>query len=242
MTQLFSESGDLSNVEITAPTLQGLFVPSIDKSLSDNSLGIVTPWGSGATTRSYTDYGTSLATSSSESYLNDLSSSLIGGESIQYDIGGLVGPQGKRGPQGLAGVTTIQQVVIGGLGDLSSTLAQFEAWNAAEDTIPYGATEHVQWEEAWTKLDVYDIATWNDAAIAQDGSFMLLASDSGIHVSTDTGAAWALETPSAEGFRCVGVSDASGNAVALGEDGRDYGTYWKSADYGDNWTSVTIST
>ncbi len=243
MPQLFQESGDLSSVEVVAPTLRGLFVPSIDKTLYDNSLGLVTPWGSGPTARSYLDYGTSVASSSYDSLLNDLNSAFLGGGSIKYDIGGLAGPQGPRGPQGPPGITTIQQVVVGATGDLSSILKQLEGWDAAEDTLPYGAAEHIVWEEAWTKMDVAAISSWNDAAIDHDGSFMLVASDAGIHVSTDIGATWAFETVSpAEGFLSVGISDASGNAVALGKATRNYGTYWKSENSGETWAKVTIST
>lgn len=242
MAQLYQESGDLSGISVSSPTLQGLFVPSIDKSLYGNGLGLVTPWGSGSTARGYTDYGTSEASSSYDSFLNDLSNSLLGsGKSLSYDIGGLSGPQGPAGPQGPPGITTIQQVMIGAMGDLSSVLAQLELWNAAEDTIPYGASSHIEWEEAWVKMDIAAVRTWNDAAIDEDGSFMLLASDAGLYVSTDTGDTWALEVVSpAEGFSCVGVSDASGNAIALGSTSKTDGTLWISSNYGSSWSEVTV--
>lgn len=242
MTQLYKESGDLSGISVSSPALQGLFVPSIDKSLYGNGLGLVTPWGSGATARGYTAYGTSEASSSYDSLLNDLGTSLMGGgKSLSYDIGGLTGPQGPAGPQGPPGITTIQQVVIGGATDPSSILAQLELWNAAEDTIPYGATSHTEWEEGWTKMDVAGVRTWNDAAISEDGSFMLLAFDAGLYISVDSGDTWTLSEPSAGSFIGAAVSDTDGNAVALEEEGADYGKVWVSGDYGETWMEITLA-
>jgi hypothetical protein len=90
-------------------------------------------------------------------------------------------------------------------------------------------------------MDVADVRTWNDAAIDEDGSFMLLASDSGIHVSSDSGGTWSTEVPTAEGFSYVGVSDADGNAVALGDVGYEYGKLLVSIDYGASWSEVTLA-
>jgi hypothetical protein len=241
MAQLFQESGDTSNVESASPTLWGEFVAGIDNPMQTDGLGLVTPWGSGATARAYLEYGINVPQSPDDTLLQSLGAASGSGALFTYSVNGVVGPQGEMGPQGPPGITTIQTILYPVTsGDLGSVLKQLEAWNAAEDTIPYGATSHIEWEERWVKMDVAAIRTWNDAAVDEDGSFMLIASDSGIHVSTDSGVTWALKTPTDEDFLFVDVSDASGNAVALGDTGKSNGELWVSSNYGANWTKVTI--
>ena len=240
MAQLFSESGSVSNISVNSPTLSGSFVPGIDNAGASGGLGLVNPWGSGATTKNYSTYYTSDSDSALLGALT-ASTSSIGG-TFSYDIEGIQGEQGPMGPQGEPGITTIQQIIVGASGDSSSIIATLEAWNAAEDTIPYGAESHIEWEEGWTKMDVAGVRTWNDAAIDEDGSFMLLASDSGLYISVDSGDTWTLSEPSAGSFIGAAVSDTDGNAVALEEDGADYGKFWKSENSGSTWTEITLST
>jgi hypothetical protein len=240
MSQIFQNSGDQTSAEAVSPTLRGLYLAGIDNPMQADGLGIVIPWGSGATARAYLEYGINDPQSPDDTFLQGLG--MATGTPLAFTLDGLTGPQGEMGPQGPPGITTIQSILFPVTsGDLSSVLKQLEAWNAAEDTIPYGSSSHIEWEERWVKLDIAAIRTWNDIAIDEDGSFLLIASDSGIHVSTDSGDNWTTRTPEAVEFECVGVSDATGNAVALDGTNKADGIYWKSTDSGANWSQVTVS-
>lgn len=244
MSELFANSGQPSSAALSAPSLMGLFVPGIDNPNMVDGLGLYTPWGGGGTYRKYSDYGLSDDSTPQGTQLRDLGNSLFSaGGNPAYNFEGIAGPTGPPGPQGPPGRVTVQQILFPvGSAQYGSVLNQLQNWNAAEDTLPYGGTSHVEWNETWTKLSVATIKTWNEIATDEDGSFILIASDSGIYVSTNSGSTWALKTPFSEHFLDVGVSDASGNAVALGENDSDYGKIWKSADYGANWTGIVIST
>jgi len=113
LATVFSTSGENSdNIVVPAPQLQGLFVPGIDNSLATDGFGIVTPWGGGSTTRRYGDYGISGDVSSQNTQLYDLASSLIpaGGNGINYNLEGFVGPQGPPGPSGPQGIPGIMGI------------------------------------------------------------------------------------------------------------------------------------
>lgn len=244
MAEFFSESGQSEDVAVNAPALQGIFIPGIDNPQQSDGLGITTGWGSGATERRYQDYGPSPAEGASDTQLRDLSDSLINpaGE-VAYNLEGLVGPQGPPGPAGPAGITTIQQVAFPfnvGVSDVGNLLNQLKTWDAEADTIVYGGSSHVQWYEGWIPLPVASYNSWNDVAIDHDGSFILIASDEGIFRTSDSGDNWTQETPDSEDFLYVSCSDASGNAVALGEDSKDDGKVWVSSDYGDSWSQKTV--
>jgi hypothetical protein len=250
MAELIPDSGSSEDVALSPPNLQGQYIPAIDQQIVTDGFGLVTPLGGGSSVRVYDSYGISESKSAEGTQLNDMSSyfSAAGGGEVTYNLEGLVGPQGVAGAAGLPGMPGkdgrdgkdgTNNVVIGLIG-LGSSLEQIENWDAAEDTIIYGGATHTVWYEPWVSMPVYNIKTWNDAAIDEDGSFVIIASDSGIHVSTDTGSSWSLKTPDSEDFIQVSISDASGNAVVLGEDSKDEGKIWVSSDYGANWSQVTV--
>lgn len=234
--------GDLS---VNPPAMRGVFVPGIDNPNMANGFGLYTPLGGGSTSRKYEAYGSSVESSRVDTQLSDISGSMFGwgADGITYNGAGADGAVGPMGPQGPPGLVTIQQVLypIGSM-EYDDMLAQLINWGATTDTITYGGDTHIEWNETWTKMNVYATRAWNGAAVNEDGTFMLIASDSGIHVSVDSGENWSVDTPAEEDFLCVGVEADGGNAVALGEDNRVNGSFWKTANHGALWTEVTIST
>jgi len=242
MGVVFADTGQSSDVGLGSPTLQGIYLPGIDNPDLADGLGIYTPWGGGSTARKYGDYGPS----EGDTQLRDLNNGLFSsaGQGVSYNIEGLTGPQGPPGPAGPPGQVTIQQLLYPvGSADLSSLLLQLQAQSGVTDTLTYGAATHIEWNETWVPMPVAATKTWNDFALNHDGSFMLIASDLGLYVSTNTGSSWAAKTVSpAEGFLMGNVSDASGNAVSLGETSRVDGKFWASSNYGSTWAQVVLST
>lgn len=245
MAEFFVESGQSEDVALNEPALQGVFIPGLDNPLQSDGLGVVVGWGSGPTSRVYGGYGPSTAEGYGDTQLRDLADSIISpAGQVSYNLEGLTGPQGPPGPQGPAGVTTIQQVLFPfntGVANVGNLLDQLKNWDAAADTLVYGGSTHVVWYEPWLPMPIDSYSSWNEAAIDHDGSFMLVASDDGIFVSTDTGANWAKKTPDTEDFTQASISDAGATAVVLGEDSRDYGKIWTSSDSGANWSQVSLA-
>lgn len=250
MAELFVNSGQSENVGIAAPALRGNYIAGIDIPNMQNGLGLTTPWGSGNTLRTY-QVGDSVSEFSAEAtQLRDLSNIFASqSDPVSYDIGGFTGPQGPPGPPGpagLSGVTTVQQVYLPfniGVASYETVLEQLVDWGATgdmEDTLPYGGANHIEWDEPWHPMPIAAISDWNDSALDEDGSFMLVGYDGGMYVSTDSGSNWTQEIPEAVNFQDVWVSDASGSAIALDDTNADDGKIWTSTDYGANWSQVSL--
>jgi hypothetical protein len=246
MAELFGQSGSMEDLAVAPPQMLDLFVPGIDNPAMIDGLGIVTPWGSGTTLRKSDVYGPSSSSDANSTLLNDLSStSARGGGNISYNFEGLVGPQGEAGAPGPPGAVTIQQLFIPfpvGNFDVETTLKQLTNWGAAPNTMIYGGASHIEWNDPWIPMPIANIKSWNESAIDEDGSFMLVASDYGIFVSVNSGEDWSLKTPGSESTLCVSCAASNGRAVAVGEESGDYGKIWTSSDFGSNWSEITIST
>ena len=239
MAEVFSSTSSEGNGTIY-PVISGDYVPALDDPRFEDGLRIVNLWGGGATARVAGDTGdVSLLTGSQQPGVPQIS-----GNSLTYNIEGVVGPQGDKGPKGDPGsITSItQQVFVPyGTSDLADTLEQIRDTWANEDTLLYSESVEVWWDRPWDHMPIAAITSWNDAAIDLDGSFMLVVSDAGIYVSTDTGGSWAAKTPDTEDFLKVSCSSSSGKAVVLGEESLDYGKIWVSSDAGANWSEVSLS-
>jgi len=242
MAEVFSSTSSEGNGTIY-PVISGDYVPALDDFSFEGSLGVVDLWGGGATARVTGDAGDVSLVSGSQQPV----APQITGNSITYNIEGIVGPQGAQGPKGDPGsITTLKQQVFVPYGDadLADVLIQIrDTWgagNGSAETILYSESVEVWWDRPWDHMPIAAITSWNDAAIDLDGSFMLVVSDAGIYVSIDTGGSWAAKTPDTEDFLQVSCSSSSGRAVVLGEESLDYGKIWVSSDAGANWSQVSL--
>lgn len=246
MPEFFGDSGQLSDVGVSSPNLDGIYLPGIDAPDASDGLGVVIPWGSGSTTRTYTDYGPSSGSSSSNTQLSDLASYMSsGGNEITYNLEGLVGPQGPAGPpgpqgtQGLPGTPYINSEFVTGLNETLDLIAS--TWETTE-TLLYADDIFVYWERTWQKLNVDSgVNAWNEIDLDEDGSFIIIAADDGIFVSTDSGDTWAEKNPDTEDFIAASCSASAGKAIVLGSESRSLGSIWVTSNYGVNWSTVTIS-
>lgn len=97
MADVFTQSGDLTNVGTPAPVLQGAYIPAIDNPELLDGFGMVIPWGGGNTTRRI-DYGLPSEPSPANRLMD-----LWPTNDITYKFAGLDGPQGPPGPPGPRG-------------------------------------------------------------------------------------------------------------------------------------------
>jgi len=245
MSELFANSGqNANNMAVAAPFLDGDFVAGIDNPTATDGFGLVIPLGGGTTTRRYSDYGISSAEATSEqSQLSDLSSFVATGDNIVYNLEGLLGPQGEKGDKGDPGQIIIQN--IGSTNYLTSIdeIVQeiINNWTTS-DTIIYTSGSSVYWNSAWEKMSIdAAVKDWNASSIDEDGSFMIIAADEGVYVSTDTGETWNKKVPNSETFLDISCSDDNGKAIALGGTSKSDGSIWITSDYGVNWTEKTVS-
>lgn len=245
MSELFANSGqNANNMAVAAPFLDGDFVAGIDNPTATDGFGLVIPLGGGTTTRRYSDYGISSAEATSEqSQLNDLSSFVATGDNIVYNLEGLLGPQGEKGDKGDPGQIIIQN--IGSTNYLTSIdeIVQeiINNWTTS-DTIIYTSGSSVYWNSAWEKMSIdAAVKNWNESDIDEDGSFMIIAANEGIYVSTDTGDTWDKKNPTVEEFEKISCSENGNKVVGLGNVGKTLATILVSPDYGENWSEVTIT-
>jgi len=246
MPELFGVSGESEDLGISSPNLTGDFIAGIDQPQSGDGLGITIPWGGGATARTYQEYGPSTIASGNDRLLSDISNySLSGGTNLTYNLEGLIGPQGPPGPpgaQGLQGVPGTSFANSNFLASLKSTLEYIANEWTNSDTILYADSTDIYWEKTWEKLDVDGtVNSWNEIDMDEDGSFVIIAADAGIFVSTDSGDTWAEKNPDTEDFIAASCSASAGKAVVLGDDNRINGKLWATTDYGANWAEITIS-
>ncbi len=96
-----------NNTSITSPPLSAEVYPSIDRP-QINGLGITVPWGAGTVLQAKTSGGSGVSTAPS-SEIDELKNLILsrpagGGESIVYNVEGIVGPPGIPGPPGPMGL------------------------------------------------------------------------------------------------------------------------------------------
>lgn len=243
MGETFVHSGENSDsVSAPTPRLQGFFIPGIDVPDIQDGFGLITPLGGGATARRYTQYGISDIISAQETQLHDLTISPAEGQT--FNLEGLIGPQGIPGPPGAPGIT---QIIIGGgnsnfLTTLSDNLGQITDLGTAANRLLYTSAYATTYNFVWTKTDIdAAINSWNDSGINTDGSFLIIAADDGIYVSTDDGDSWDKYNPDSDTYEQTNCESSGGDAVALGTSGKDRGAFLITSDYGVNWTEITVT-
>jgi len=246
MADVFSTSGeDSDNAVVPTPQLQGLFIPGIDNSLAVDGFGIVTPWGGGGTVRKYGDYGISGDISRESTQLNDLIINLAEGGGLGYGVQGDKGPQGIRGPQGLPGITSIMGLNLplnsNFLTVLPHNLGLINDLGTAANKLVYTSDYTAYRNFVWEKTSIAAIKTWNDSGINTDASFLIIAGDAGIYISTDGGDSWSKKNPDSDTYEQSNCESSGGDAVVLGTDGRNRGAILTTTNYGANWTEKTVT-
>ena len=242
MGEIFVHSGEDSD-SIVAPTpqLQGIFLPGIDTPDIQDGFGLITPLGGGATSRQYTQYGISNTISSQETQLNDLTMTPVGNQTFNFE--GLIGPQGIPGLPGAPGITQIVYTSNSNfLTALPHNIDLINDLGTAVDQLIYTSAYGTTYNFVWTKTDIdAAINSWNDSGINTDASFLIIAADAGIYVSTDDGDTWNKYNPDSDTYEQTNCEASGGNAVVLGTSGKDRGAILVSSDSGVNWTEKTVT-
>ena len=249
MSEVFTNSGESSNITAgPPPNLQGLFLPGIDNSQFVDGFGIVTPWGGGATSRKYRDYGISTEISNQDTQLRDLASSLIPAGGGGFDFGEIEGEPGPRGFPGRDGIDGIIHIMGLNLPQNSNFVAALphnldliNALGTASNKLIYTSAYTAYRNFVWTNSPIAAVSSWNDSDINDDASFLIIAGDAGIYISTDDGDSWGTDTPDDDTYIQTSCASASGEAVVLGNTYRENGTIWVTDDYGVNWTEKTVT-
>lgn len=242
MAEVFVHSGeDSDGVAAPAPRLQGIFVPGIDAPDIQDGFGLITPLGGGATTRQYTQYGVSNIISAQETQLHDLSIAPAEGQTFNFE--GLIGPQGIPGPPGAPGIIQIIYTPNSNfLTALPDNIDQINQLGTAADRLIYTSAYTATRNFVWTKTDIDSVVnSWNDSDINTDGSFLIVAADAGIYVSTDNGDTWNKYNPDSDTYEQTSCEASGGDAVTLGTSGKDRGAILVTSDYGVNWTEKTVT-
>ena len=251
MSEAFTTSGESSDITAgPAPQLQGLFIPGIDNSQFVDGFGMVTPWGGGSTTRRYGDYGISAEVSQQSTQLNDLATGFIPGGAT-YNLEGFVGPQGPVGPPGPPGLPGIGLTSLpfgyvlpinsNYFVELPHNIDEINDLGTAADKLVYTSESNTFYGFVWEKTSIdASVKSWNDSDSNTDGSFLIIAADAGVYVSTDNGDSWAKYTPDSDDFIRTSCAASNGRAVVLGDTNREDGTIWTTVDYGANWVEKTV--
>lgn len=248
MSEVFTSSGESSDITAgPSPQLQGLFIPGIDNSQFVDGFGIVTPWGGGGTSRRYGDYGIRTDISNQSTQLSDLASSLIPVEGGGISFG-LEGPQGIPGIPGRDGIDGIIHVMGLNLPQNSNFLTALphnldliSALGTAANKLIYTSAYTAYRNFVWTNSPIVAVSSWNDSDIDVDASFLIIAADAGIYISTDDGDSWGKDNPDDDTYIQTSCAAASGEAVVLGNTYRENGTIWVTEDYGANWAEKTVT-
>lgn len=242
MASLFSETGQSSDVALSAPNLQGQYTPAIDQQIVTDGFGLVTPLGGGASARTYSDYGISGQESAEGTQLNDLASISVGG-GISYNLEGLVGPQGPAGPQGPPGLGFGAGGSGGAFGifELDRTLQQIQVLGTAADKMIYvSSIENVVNSYSWSdKSPAATPGSWINLAINDDGT-CIFAEDGNFnyYYSSDGGDNWTNLTSPPEpsgGVTRIGISGDGSVLVALPTESL---YIYVSSDAGENWSEI----
>lgn len=244
MAEVFTTSGESSdNVAVPSPILQGFLLPSMDNPLAVDGFGVVVPWGGGSTTRKYSDYGISAEVSRQSTQLNDLATGFIPGGGVNYNLEGLVGPQGERGADGT--VLIIHQwegVNSNYLTALPHNIDLINSLGTAADKLLYTSAYSTSQNFVWSNVTVESATkAWEDSDINTDASFHILVADTGIFVSTDGAATWAKKNPDSDSYVQSNCESSGGDAVVLGTDGKDRGAFLLTDDYGVSWSEITVT-
>ncbi|KKM08068.1 hypothetical protein LCGC14_1727590, partial [marine sediment metagenome] len=249
MAEIFTTSGENSdNVVVPPPLLQGVFIPGIDDSQALDGFGLVTPFGGGNSTRKYGDYGLSAEVSGQDTQLRDLANAFVPGGvgGINYNLEGLVGPQGIPGIGGLDGVTQVIHSFgspnSNFLTELPHNLDEINDLGTAINQMIYtsGITTYVQ-STGWAdKSPTGNQTNWGYFAIDSDGSNIIAAEFGGssgrLYTSVDYGDNWTERRPSGAdaAFNWSGMaSDSDGSHLIAGQTN---GRLYTSADSGGTWT------
>lgn len=248
MSESFNISGESSNITAgPPPQLQSLFIPGIDNSQFIDGFGVVTPWGGGGTARRYGDYGISTEISSQSTQLNDLASSLIPteGDGISFGLEGPQGIQGIPGRDGLPGIITVMGLNLpfnsNFLTELPHNLDLMNALGTAANKLIYTSAYTAYRNFVWSNTSIAAVKSWNDSDINTDASFLIIAGDAGIYISTDDGDSWNTYTPDDDTYIQASCAASGGKAVVLGNTYREDGKIWITSDYGVNWTEKTVA-
>ena len=247
MSEVFTTSGGSSNITAgPPPLLRGLFIPAIDNSQFVDGFGLVTPWGGGNTSRRYRDYGISSEISQQSTQLNDIAQSLTPAEGGGISLD-LEGPQGLRGFPGRDGIDGIIHVMGLNLPHNSNFVAALphnldliNDLGTASDKLIYTSAYTAYRNFVWTNSPIAAVSSWNDSDINVDASFLIIAGDDGIYISTDDGDSWGKDNPDDDTYIQVSCAAASGEAVVLGNTYRKDGIIWVTDDYGVNWSEKTV--
>ena len=239
MAQVFSSTSSEGNGTIY-PVISGDYIPALDNSSFEYGLGVVALWGGGPSARVPGDADTVSLVGGSQ----QPGATPITGNSLTYNIEGVVGPQGAQGPQGPPGsITTLRQQVFVPYGesDLADTLEQIRDTWENDGTILYSEYAEIKWDRPWDPMDVKaGVSSWNDASAGTTGAFLGIASDDGLFTSINTGTDWTETDPGTENYSAIRVAGTSGQVVAVGDTTKADGTVWTSTDSGANWSKSTV--
>ncbi|KKN54817.1 hypothetical protein LCGC14_0588710, partial [marine sediment metagenome] len=244
MAELFSESGQSSDVGGSAPTLRGVFIPGIDRATFPDGLGLVTPLGGGGSLRNYTGYGPSAGGSPDFTQLLDLTNALGSfGSGSGFDVSfegfvGPTGPPGPPGPSGLPGTGFSFGTPSYGLLALPDDLEKIDGLVTDADRMLY-TSGYTLFEEGWEWTERQPAGDsdgqWQAVASDLDGSNLIAAARSGrLWTSSDSGVNWTERQPAGASNKFwTGVaSDDTGLKLIAVEDSG----VWTSVDSGVNWT------
>ena len=240
-TILVNPGENSDNVVAPTPQLQGIFIPGIDVLDFQDGFGLITPLGGGVTSRQYTQYGISDVISPQETQLHDLTINPAEGNTFNFE--GLVGPQGIPGPPGAPGLTqVIYNPNSSFLTALPYNIDQINQLGTVADVLIYASAYNTTYNFVWTKTDIdAAVKSWNDSGINTDGSFLIIAGDTGIYVSTDDGNTWNKYNPDSDTYEQTNCESSGGDAVVLGTSGKDRGAILVTSDYGVNWSEKTVT-
>ncbi|MGD2065660.1 MAG: LamG domain-containing protein [Candidatus Bathyarchaeota archaeon] len=247
MTLLFSESGMSENAEVSNPALQGLFIPAIDNPVGSDGFGISIPWGGGDSARNYSEYGPSQSNSAEATQLRDLADISFGGN-ISFDTEGLIGPQGvqgptgPQGPQGIPGVAFFPTNFITDFSEIQKDINSVWGSDGSADTMLYASEVIKKWNITWLPFDIDSgVSAWNDVCMDLDGSFISIASNGSIFLSTDSGSNWSEKIPEVDNFSAISCNTLGSKIVTIGDNSKSEGNIWTSDDYGENWSEVAVT-
>lgn len=246
MAELFSETGQSSDVGGSTPILRGVFIPGIDQATFPDGLGLTSPLGGGGSLRNYLGYGPSAEGSPDFTQLRDLSNALgsFGGGGIDVNFEGLVGPQGPPGPPGppgLPGTGLSFGTPRNGLYELPEALSQIELLGTDVDKMIYTSAFEDFYEFVWALTPIKaGVSSWNDSDINTDDSYLIVVANAGIYISTDDGVSWTEDAPSTDDYILCSCAATGGKAIVLGDTGRGIGVIYTTTDYGVTWSDKTV--